>query len=240
MLQEHAAARRVWDQKPVLRTVYGHFFDQIIGELAPGSVLEIGGGSGRLKERLPSVYVTDLHPSPYVDRIVDAQTLPFSDSSYDNIVMLDVLHHIPLPKLFLAEAQRVLRQGGRLIMLEPAITPGSYLFYKIFHPEPVDMSVDPLADIPLSTAEAYDSNQAIPTLLVTKYRNQLAAEFPKLNLHKVRWGSYIVYPLSGGLRRWSAVPDVVARPLLKLEDKLPNFVGRALGFRVLTVLERRI
>ena len=239
MLQEHVEARTVWDEKPVLRTVYKHLFGQILAELAPGSVLEIGGGSGRFKEVCPQAFVTDLHASPYVDKIADAQSLPFEDASYDNIVMLDVLHHVPVPRQFLAEAQRVLRPGGRLIMLEPAITPGSYLFYKAFHPEPVDMSVDPLSANPLSTTEAYDSNQAIPTLMVTKFKDQVAREFPKLKLIKSKWSSFVAYPLSGGLRPWSAISDGVAKSVLNLEDKVPNAIGRVLGFRVLIVLERQ-
>lgn len=37
--------------------------------------------------------------------------------------MIDVLHHLAKPKLFFGEARRILEPGGRLIMIEPAVTP---------------------------------------------------------------------------------------------------------------------
>jgi len=36
----------------------------------------------------------------------------------------------------------VLRPGGRAVIVEPAITWGSTLFYLLMHPEPVRMSAD--------------------------------------------------------------------------------------------------
>ena len=52
-------------------------------------------------------------------------------------------------------------------MVEPAITWGSSLFYRLFHHEPVRMSADPLTvGKPDAMRDPYESNQAIPTLLV--------------------------------------------------------------------------
>ena len=92
--------------------------------------------------------------------------------------MLDVLHHIPRPALFFDEAARVLKNGGRLVVIEPAITPGSYLVYRFFHPEPFDLSADPLRDAPLSSERPYDSNQAIPTLVATRRRQAFQQRYP--------------------------------------------------------------
>src|SRR5207253_869867 len=82
------------------------------------------------------------------------------------MVMVDVLHHIEFPAVFFREVSRALRQGGRAIMVEPAITWGSTLFYRLIHHEPVRMSADPLAEgTPNPQRDPYDSNQAIPTLI---------------------------------------------------------------------------
>jgi len=236
---KHAEARAAWDRKPGLRTVYGHLFGKILANLVPGSVLEVGGGGGRFKEFCPHAVTTDLVRSPYADLVADAQRLPFADSSFDNIVLFDVLHHIAVPGLFLSEAGRILKPGGRVLMMEPAITTGSYLFYRFFHPEPLDLLADPLSRAPLSSDRPYDSNQAIPTLLALKHRERLITAFPMLRLDMVEWLSALAYPLSGGLRPWSLLGARAAKQVLAFEDRLAQRIVRHLAFRVMLVLSRR-
>ena len=233
--EEHAAAILAWDRKPVLRTVYQHLYWRVVGELVPGSVLEVGGGASRLKEFCNEAVVSDLVPSPFVDFAANAEMLPCADSSFDNIVLFDVLHHIPVPRRFLAEAERVLRPGGRLVMMEPAITVGSYLFYRFFHQEPFDLSVDPLSSVPLCSGEPYDANQAVPVLLASQARARLPGLCPSLALLKAEWLSYLAYPLSGGLRPWSLLSARAAGFLLSVEDRIPDWLGRHLAFRVMLV-----
>ena len=85
---------------------------------AYGRLIEIGGGSGNFGEFYPPAICTDLLPTRHVQLALDAQRLPFANDSIDNLIMQDVLHHLPYPLRFLAEAQRVLRPGGRLVMTE--------------------------------------------------------------------------------------------------------------------------
>jgi SAM-dependent methyltransferase len=44
-----------------------------------------------------------------------AEPLPFEDESFDVVVLGELLEHLPLPHLTVAEARRVLRPGGRLV-----------------------------------------------------------------------------------------------------------------------------
>ena len=175
--------REVWDRKPVLRAIYGDIYRRILHHVVPGPILEIGGGSGNFKDFAPDTVSTDILPAPWLDLVCDAQALPFADASFANIVMVDVLHHIENPVRFLTEAARVLRPGGRLVACEPAITPLSGIFYRRFHDEPVDMSVDPLKPVAaLGPKDPYDSNQAIPTLMVGRYREACRHAVPDLAL----------------------------------------------------------
>ena len=64
--------------------------------------------------------------------------------------MLDVLHHLERPIEFLEEASRVLKPGGRLAMIEPAMTTLARRFYHRFHDEPVDMNADPFAPVTIN------------------------------------------------------------------------------------------
>jgi SAM-dependent methyltransferase len=232
--------RGTWQDKAVLRAVYGDYYRRMVKQLNRGPTLELGAGSGQLREHLQDVVLTDIQPATWLDAAADAQALPFSAGYFENIVMLDVLHHIENPSQFFAEAARALKPGGRLVMLEPAITPLSGLFYRYLHPEPVDMSQDPFAS-PTANPERgpYDANQAIPTLLFRRHRAKFEHHFPDFRLHAVRYLSLFAYPLSGGYRRWSLLPASLVRPLLFVEDGLLTLLGPAMAFRLFVLLERR-
>ena len=49
----------------------------------------------------------------------DAASLPLDDGAVDAVVLLDVLEHVPEPRAVVAEARRVLRPGGTLVLSVP-------------------------------------------------------------------------------------------------------------------------
>jgi SAM-dependent methyltransferase len=231
--------RRSWEEKPALRALYQSYYRQILARCLPGETLEIGGGSGNLKSFAPAVVSIDILFAPWLDLVADAQHLPFAKASFDNIVLFDVLHHIAEPRLFFSEAERVLRPRGRIVFLEPGITPVSWLFYRLFHPEPVLMNADPLARGSRKPGpDAFDANQAIPTLLLTRYRERFHREFRKLRVVEFRRIALLSYPLSGGFRSWSLLPVALIGPLLRFERAVEPVLGPLLAFRILGMIER--
>jgi len=60
----------------------------------------------------------------------NAASLPFRESALDTVLMLDVLEHLASPERAVAEAGRVLKPGGRLILQAPFLYP--------LHDEPHD------------------------------------------------------------------------------------------------------
>ena len=93
-------------------------------------VLDLGGGMGRMSIPLSSrhfVTLTDISPQmlelarPHAgDRlrlqVADARSLPFEDQSFDYVLAIDLLPHIPSPQDLLLEARRVLKPGGHLVI----------------------------------------------------------------------------------------------------------------------------
>ena len=232
--------RSIWHQKPVLRKLYSGFYRRMADACRPGATLEIGDGSGNFKAFAPHVVSTDILFAPWLDSTCDAQALPFREGSFDNVVMMDVFHHLERPTVFLREALRVLKPGGRLVMLEPLITPVSHYCYNYFHPEPVIMEADPFHEPdPDPDRDPYDANQAIPTLMFFRQRKQFMETFPGFNLHAVQRCGLLAAPLSGGFRKWSLIPAWSVPAINLLEKALTPVLGPLMGFRMLVILECR-
>lgn len=54
-----------------------------------------------------------------LDAVADLTALPFSDSSFDAAINVVTLEHVQEPKAVLCEIARVLRPGGRLLLITP-------------------------------------------------------------------------------------------------------------------------
>ncbi len=50
---------------------------------------------------------------------IQPDEIPFRDSTFDALILVDVIHHLEQPEQSLQEAMRVLKPGGRVFILEP-------------------------------------------------------------------------------------------------------------------------
>jgi hypothetical protein len=124
-------------------------------------------------------------------------------------------------------------------MVEPAITWGSTVFYRLFHHEPVRASAAVLAEgIPHPGRNPYESNQAIPTVLATRERDRFHLLFPELRVARVEWFALAAYPLSGGFKPWSLVGAGMARRMLRIERAIEPVLGRFMAFRMMLTVEK--
>ena len=239
--QRQVNHRVQWDRKKSIRLLYRDFHRQLLESCPEGRVLDIGGGTAHIKDFRPDIISADILSFPGIDVVADAHRLPFRNGGFAGVVMLDVLHHLERPVEFLEEASRVLKPGGRLAMLEPAMTPLARRFYDRFHEEPVDMNADPFAAVVIDPdRDPFDANQAIPTLLfaTAEARQRTETKIPSLRVVSVKWLSLLAYPMSGGFQSWSLLPAALVGPLLALEEKIPEALRKQFAFRMMVVMER--
>lgn len=97
---------------------------------APGRrLLDLGGGTGNYALALRGEgwdpLVAD-RSEPMLQRAAakgletlsaDAESLPLQDESFDAVMLVSMLHHVPNPRRALAEAIRVLAPRGRLVLM---------------------------------------------------------------------------------------------------------------------------
>ncbi|HWV35581.1 MAG TPA: class I SAM-dependent methyltransferase [Thermomicrobiales bacterium] len=57
-------------------------------------------------------------------RIADAEDLPFADASFDIVTCRIAPHHFPRPDRFVREVARVLRPGGRFVLIDSTVPEG--------------------------------------------------------------------------------------------------------------------
>ena len=246
-LERFAEHRRAWDSNPALREQYGDWYGRVralLPDAALGPFVELGSGPGFARSFIPDLLLTDVVRAPWHDRQMDAGALPFADRTLGAIVLFDVLHHLSSPATFFEEASRALAVGGRVVMCEPYVSPLSFPVYKLFHDEPVRMTADPLADLPVPAQDQekdpFDSNQAIPTLLFDRGGGAaaLARRFPLLKIVTIERLAGASYPSSGGFRRGPLLPLPLWRGLYRAESRLPWWAFRLIGFRILVALQK--
>ena len=93
-------------------------------------ILEIGCGRGFLTKRIqeisPHTYGIDVNPAAIALgvaenlSVMDSQNLDFEDSSFDKVYSYHTIEHVSEPQKMFKEIERVLRPGGKVLLVYPA------------------------------------------------------------------------------------------------------------------------
>lgn len=178
---ENERIRRVYEKEAPRYDRQMRLFDRLlfaggrewVCSQAHGRVLEIAVGTGRNLRHYPAgVELTGVEFSPAmleiararaqrlgvgVDlRVGDAQALEFPEASFDTVVCTLALCTIPDDRTAVAEMTRVLRPGGRLLLLEHVRSPVAAvrLAQRLFDPLAVRFEADHLLREPLEHLRA--------------------------------------------------------------------------------------
>jgi len=223
--------------KVFLRNLYTDFykiFKEAIDQNARVTV-ELGSGGGFIKEIMPDVITSDIINVPNVDMIFSAEQMPFESNSVDAFFMIDVLHHIKGPRVFFSEAQRCLRKGGKIVMIEPANTIWYRLIIKNFHHELFDTSAGWEMN---KTGPLSDANGALAWIIFQRDRKLFESEFENLKIKSICFHTPFRYIVSGGLTYRQLLPSFMYGFVNFLEICLRPF-NKWLGMFETIVLEKQ-
>jgi SAM-dependent methyltransferase len=224
---------RVWRRKNILMKLYEAWYRMILEELRAGTILEAGSGTGNFKRWLETqgrrCWTVDILPGKYVNVQADALDLPFLKEKLNNIVLIDVLHHLARPFEFLNGASQLLSDQGRILLVEPYVSLWGRFVYRFFHHEEVDFRFEESG----SPKKAWAGNAAIPRLvLAPENKDRLL-----LKIVRLRYCEFLSYPLSGGFSYRSLLPARLLMALHHMESSR-LFCNRAISLRVFAVLEK--
>jgi SAM-dependent methyltransferase len=230
--------RTIVQSKPFVRRIYDEWYRKIASHIPslPGQVLEVGSGAGFLADYVPDLITSEVFSLPGIRCVLDGVSLPFAGGSLKGIVMTNVLHHIQEPSALFAEAQRCLRPGGAVILVEPWVSRWSRVVYTRLHHEPF-LPEHPgwshsLAG-PLSGA-----NGALPWIILQRDRQAFEAQFPDLAITKTELLMPFRYLVSGGVTMRSLMPGITFRLWELLETGMKPWMDRWAMF-ALVVVEKR-
>jgi SAM-dependent methyltransferase len=189
-----------------------------------------------MDECLPGLLTSEVFYCPGMKMIVDAQALPLAAASLRGIVMTDVLHHLPDARRFLHEAERVLRPGGVVSMIEPWVTSWSRIAYGKFHHEAFEPDAhqwELSGGGPLSGA-----NGALPWIIFARDRPQFEREFPMLRVAHINLTMPFRYAVSGGVTMRGFMPWWTSGAWRAFERLLQPSMKHLAMFAHITVVRR--
>ncbi len=232
--------REVWRKKPALNYFYSEaLFKKIKYYCNRLPILEVGSGPGFLKNYWKDIVSSDAIPVPWLDMACRCEELPFRDSTFASLVCIDVFHHLAYPLEFLKEAERVVVPEGKIIMIEPWMTPISHIFYKYIHHELCEKSRDPWGGVSRKDQGLFDGNVYLTYQCFNrKGRTEFETHCPNLRLKKIELLGVFVYFLTGGFQPNLGIKSKrLMNNLFRIEKSLEPLFSSLCATRALIVIE---
>jgi SAM-dependent methyltransferase len=231
-----------WNRKPTLRKIYHRFYRLISSHIdynLTGKIVEIGSGIGNLKSVVPQAVCTDIFNNPWIDQVENAYKLTFSNNSISNLILFDVLHHLEYPGTALNEFKRVLIQGGRIIIFEPAISLFGRITYGIFHHEPIalrkEIKWEASSDFNPESISYYAAQGNASRIFFKERYLEYLQDWKVIYRKRI---SSIAYICSGGYSKPQLYPGFMMF-FIDFFDKIFNLFPSLFAIRLLVVLEKK-
>ena len=214
--------RKLLERNACARFSFERWYRELAGIVAAapeGLRVELGSGGGFLDQFVGGLIKTDVVELPFIDKVCQAERLPFPDSSTGALVMVNVLHHVGDVDAFLREAGRVLVPRGVVTMIEPYVSVFSRLIYRYVHHEPFDPDAIDWRLPPGGRLSG--ANGALPWIIFVRDQARFARDYPALRIESLRLHSPFSHLLSGGVTTRPLAPLWAIRSLVWTEARMP-------------------
>ena len=220
--------RKILNKKKMIREVFLEFHEKFLVTenkyfKIDGLRVELGAGVFPIKFTDKKILASDVVESKENDLVINAEKMIFKKNTVKTFFLQNVFHHFANPDKFFREADRTIKEGGGIIMIEPYYNFISKILYK-------NISNNEFFDINQTSwtqqeAKAMSgANQALAhnifvrdkVLFTKKYKNFEIVEIRPLN-------NYLRYILSGGLNFKQLFPNSLSFILKIIEFILKPF-----------------
>jgi SAM-dependent methyltransferase len=167
------------------------------------SGVEVGCGIGVIKEfvHAQSLLLTDYAESAWLDvKCVDAMNTPFDDATFDFVVCMNMIHHLPNSMRFFREMQRILKPNGYLLVQEAHASFMLRLALRLMRKEGYSFTVDVFDDTAVLSdpANPWSGNNAIGRLLFDDHA-KFHANVPFFHIRQDEASECFLFLNSGGV-----------------------------------------
>ena len=197
--------------------------------------LEIGSGFGYLKKYIKKLTTSDYPKNKFVDKEIDAYSMNYK-IKYDNIILIDVLHHFEHPKRALSQFYKTLNKDGQLIIADVHLGLLPKVIFKLFHHEPIEMKTKISLIEKKINSSKYFANQSYYQRIILNNECQIRSKF--YTLKKVYQWSDFRYLFTGGFTNKQYLPDIILSLIHILDKKLFYLSPSIFSVRGVAILKK--